>query len=165
MMIKKIILIISLAVVSFATYAGEHGDMQVDCHSAQIHYAHDKVWLNQKLKQSTAQLYILHNISKTSYWLNHDRGNQPMSAGWSSQTHPDHWSAIQINEPKFNITCTEISSAGTKELNCANVLRVCLVTNVQYPNDHVSGNYWVTEDKEKPDFYKAIVARHFSFKN
>lgn len=163
-MIKKIILIMSLTIFSFATFAGEHGDMQVDCRSEQIHYAHDKVWLNQKLTQPTAQLYVLHNIGKTSYWFNHDRGNHPMSAGWSSQTHPDHWSAIKISEPKFNLTCTEISSAGTKELNCAKVLRVCLLTNVQYPKNDSSGNYWVTEDQAKPDFYQAIIARDFRFK-
>lgn len=162
-MIKKIILIITLTLFSSFTYAGEHGDMQVDCHSDQIHYAHNKVWLNEKMTQPSNQLYIIHNLDKTQFWLNHD-SKRPMNAGWSSEISPDHWSAIQLSQAKFNLTCTEITSAGTKELECSKLLRICLVTNVQFPANDQLGSYWITEDQPKADFYQHIVARGLSFK-
>ena len=161
-MIKKIILTTTLSILSLVTYAGEHGDMQVDCRAKQIRFVHDKVWLNQNITRPEAHLYIIHNLDKTHFWLNHD-SEDPMNAGWSSQIGADHWSAIQMSQTKFNLTCTEITSAGTKELDCARLLRVCLVTNVQSPAKDQLSSYWVAEDQTRPDFYKAIVARGFSF--
>ncbi|MSP53530.1 MAG: hypothetical protein EXR81_04690 [Gammaproteobacteria bacterium] len=162
-MIKKIILTITLALFAVA-YAGEHGDMQVDCHSDQIHYAKEKVWLNQKMTQPSAHLYIIHNLDKTQFWLNHE-ALQPMHAGWSSHISSDKWSALKMSEPKFNLNCMKITSAGTQTLDCAKLLRICVVTNVQYPKKDPLSSYWVSEDQPKSAFYKSVIVRGFSFKS
>jgi hypothetical protein len=163
-MIKKIILLSTLTIFSAFAYAGEHGDMQVDCHSDQIHFAQGKVWLNEQLTKPQANMYIIHNIDKKNqFWLNHE-SLRPMHAGWNSQISPDNWSALKLSEPKFNLVCTDITSAGTRELDCSKLLTVCLVTNVKFPKKELVSSYWVSEDKHKDDFYHSIVVRNIIFK-
>lgn len=161
-MIKKIILFITVSLFSVAVIAGEHGDMQVDCHSDQIRFAHDKVWLNDKLTKPVANMYLIHNMDKSQFWMNHE-SLRPMHAGWSSQLSADKWSAIKLSEPKFNLVCTDITSAGTRELDCSKLLSICLVSNVKFPKKEHLSSYWITEDQPKDDFYHSIVVRNISF--
>jgi hypothetical protein len=163
-MIKNTIITIFFTLLSVIAYAGEHGDMQVDCHSDQVHYTHGKIWLNEKMTQPSAHLYIIHNFDKTQFWINHE-DLRPMHAGWSSQISPDHWSALKMSEPKFNLNCMKITSAGTETLDCAKLLRICVVTNVQYPKKDPLNSYWVSEDQPKSTFYKSMIVRGFSFKS
>jgi hypothetical protein len=93
------------------------------------------------------KVYFIHNTSKQTFWLNHETG-QSMSAGWSSQIAPGQWSAILLNTRNFNLTCTQIGSAGVACLNCADLISVCQATNVNTAK--TTGEYWIAENQTYP---------------
>ncbi len=100
-------------------------------------------------------VYLIHNTSSKSFWLNH-LSKRPMNAGWASSIAPDHWSAILVDQPNFTMNCSIISDPQKQTLNCADVAQVCLLATKPIERGN---HYWVAEDQTKAAILPAIQKR------
>jgi len=110
-------------------------------------------------------LYLFHNISDNSFWLNHPLTKDPgASAGWGSEIGAGNWSALAIsNDMKnFAINCSTFGDAGVDYLNCEEVIKSCKIEKAAF-NSGDSGSYWVAEDKPLQDLIEAIKGRGISW--
>ena len=112
------------------------------------------------LKQS---LYLFHNISDKSFWLNHPVTKDPgASAGWGSELNTDNWSAIAMSTENFEINCTILGTGEVKDLDCKEVVKVCKFEKPVF-NTENSGSFWVAENKSLKDLLDAIKSRGISW--
>ena len=120
---------------------------------------------NLVLNESSSKqsLYLFHNISDKSFWLNHPVTKDPgASAGWGSELNTDNWSAIAMNSDKFEINCTILGTGEVKDLNCKEVVKVCKFEKPVF-NTENSGSFWVAEDKPLSNLIDAIKSRGISW--
>ena len=115
-------------------------------------------------KSSSKQsLYLLHNISDKSYWLNHVMSEDPgASAGWGSELDTDNWSAIAMNKENFEMNCITSGSGEVKDLDCKEVVKICKFEKPVF-NSEDSGSFWVAENQPLTDLLDAIKNRGISW--
>lgn len=132
--------------------------LPLGCANTNISFSDNDIILGKGVSKDS-HVYLLYNKSKTKFVLNHVERPGTAAAGWGSEIEPNHWSAIMLTEPNFNMTCTEYDGAFTKILNCADVLKACQL-DPKYNGGFVEqGSYWITEDKPFRDLYPSIRAR------
>lgn len=99
----------------------------------------------------TSMIYVFHNKSLQSLWIDHPVQNPGASAGWSSFLRSEHWSAIVINKKNFAVRCAMIQPGKVVYLDCAHSLTICAPDTVT-THKPLEGNYWLAEDKDWKNF-------------
>jgi len=102
------------------------------------------------------KIYLIHNISAKSIWVDHPSKKQSASAGWASFITPGNWSALLIDKKNFIINCSQIKPGEVVDLNCNNTIAVYL-----YPMPtQKKGTYWLVEDKSYNELLKLLSHKH-----
>ncbi len=153
---KKIILCLSaLPVIAFA-----NTQFAKQCQVSGIKYSHKSVSL---FSQHTAKprLYAIENTSKHPIWLNHQRKQVGMGAGWASELFPNHWSALLVTKRVFGLQCQIAKkSGGMPSVPCKKVLHVCQFGQFDSKNP-MMGGYWVVENVLFPALEPRMRKRGF----
>ncbi len=105
-----------------------------------------------------SHIYLLKNNSTETILIDHvkNNANQGVSAGWSTQLHPAHWSALALDlQKKFAISCSLLKSDKYVPIDCIKSLFIC-TPQVASPQTKPQTNYWVAEDIPSPLFLKAL---------
>ena len=110
-------------------------------------------------KDRPSQVYVVHNISPNSLWLDHPTERKGMSAGWSSYIQPNKWSAIVLNRKDFAISCAVIQPGKVDEEECAKAVKVCHAENMTVTSKR-KGSYWLVEDKTWNELTQALFQPH-----
>lgn len=106
----------------------------------------------------TGSMYLIHNISQKSIWLDHADKRASASAGWSSYLRPGNWAALFLNRKDFTLSCSVISPGKVETLNCAEALSLCEPQSLTLKSNH-KNSYWVVEDKSWDDMIKAFAKK------
>lgn len=110
-------------------------------------------------KKSRVQTYFFQNKSTQGIWIDHPQEKNPgMSAGWASYIRPNNWSALVINKSNFALSCASIQPGKVVYLNCSKVIGVCTPQHIMLTKK-VTGNFWLTEDKDWDSFLRALQRR------
>ena len=131
------------------------------CIEQGLNYSGKNLVLNIDSDQS---LYVFHNMSDKSFWLNHTNTKNPgASAGWASEIGAGNWSALTLSENpgEFVITCSIIGDGSVDYLDCKNVVKACKLADAKFNSDN-SGSYWVTENKSLNGILAGITSRGIS---
>lgn len=139
-------------------------DFPKGCTEQGINYKESDIVLNIG-SESNQSLYLFHNKSDKSFWLNHPLGKDPVaSAGWASEISAGGWSALAISSgmENFALTCSIIGDGGVNYLNCKEVVESCNLENAKF-NSENSGSYWVAENKPLQNLIEAIKGRGVSW--
>lgn len=112
------------------------------------------------IKAQKAKLIFIHNLSQLDLWITHPVSNPSASAGWASRLQQDHWSALAVDKPKFDITCIESRPGHEQQVPCEGVLAVCEWKGVKLPKKD-SGTFWVGEDLPLAELKAAIGGRGY----
>ncbi len=139
-------------------------DFPKGCIEQGINYIENNIVL-KKGSESKQSLYLFHNISDKSFWLNHPVGKDPgASAGWASEIGSGSWSALAISGSmdNFALTCSIIGDRGVKYFNCRDVAKSCIVEDAKF-NSENSGSYWVAENKPLQNLIQAVKDRGVSW--
>jgi len=137
------------------------------CMEEGIKFENNNLVLNEG-SSSKQSLYLFHNISDKSFWLNHPVTKDPgASAGWASNLSPGNWSALTIDGTatdmeNFEITCSIIGDGKVDYLDCKKVIETCRFKDPVF-NSENTGSYWVAEDKPLNSLLEAIKARGISW--
>ena len=151
---KKLLL---LASVFFSVTTFAQAKFPDQCKIMDSQFAQDNLLLVSK--NSTPRLYAITNVGKNPVWLNHEKKNAGMGAGFASQLYPNHWSALLVNEANFPVTCHAQTTKGQMlNVSCQKILRVCEFNNVTITK---SGQYWVVENVMQSELKPRINARGF----
>jgi hypothetical protein len=127
------------------------------CTAESYEFRAQNVILNES--SSKQSLYLLHNVSDKSFWLNHVMSKDPgASAGWASELNAGNWSAITINLEDFEMNCTTLGTGEVKDLNCEEVIKVCKFEKPVF-NSEDSGSFWVAENKSLTNLLDDIKSR------
>lgn len=116
-------------------------------------------------KDTEQSLYLFHNISDKSFWLNHPVTKDPgASAGWASEIGAGNWSALTLsnNNENFVMTCSIIGDGSVDYLDCKNLVKVCKLVEAKF-NSEDSGSYWVAESKSLNSILAGITSRGISW--
>ena len=107
----------------------------------------------------TLNLFLFHNISEDTIYINHEPKNNPgASAGWSTELAAGNWTAISISEKNFAFNCGKMVPGKFELVLCSGELKVCKFTNPVF-NKEKSGSYWVTENKPLDTALEIIKAQ------
>ena len=138
---RTLVLILSLFLSVFAW--GKI--IQLNCKSSQIKYAHQQLILNAAAVKQP-QIYVFENRFNAPILLNHEKYPPGASAGWASKLNPQNASALMLmpDKHKFMMTCSVYDSNRT--LDCAKVLKVCVVKNIPSEKIKTVGDFWVVEN-------------------
>jgi hypothetical protein len=103
------------------------------------------------LNQGT-QIYLIHNVSQQSIWIDHPIKNRSASAGWASFIRPGRWSALNLDKKDFVMSCSQIKPGEIVYLNCEKTISIYV-----YPiPTKKSGTYWLIEDKPYNELLKIL---------
>lgn len=119
--------------------------LPIKCESKYINHQDGKLVLHTVMNYEP-QLVLIHNKTKRELVVNHSRARPSASAGWSSQLHPDSWSALMVTQPKFSLTCAEMRDEKYVLLDCSKVLESCYYTKFQDQESAATGTYWIAEN-------------------
>ena len=151
---KKVLLLIAV-IFSVTTFAQSKFPDQ--CKIMDSQFAQDNLLLVSK--NSTPRIYAITNVGRNPVWLNHEKKNAGMGAGFASQLYPNHWSALLVNETNFPVSCHAQTRKGEMlTVSCQKILRVCEFENVHTIK---SGQYWVVENVMQSELKPRIAARGF----
>lgn len=151
------VVLVSLIVVSAAA---AKSIFPLQCKVSGLQYKNSKVILFAQ-HTTKPRLYAIQNNSKNVVWLSHERGNRGVGAGWDSRLNSQHWSALLMTRPKFDLTChIQKPKSRMKAVPCKQVLRICQFSWL-YSKNPLSGGYWVGENLPLPDLMKRIRERRF----
>ena len=104
-------------------------------------------------------IYLIHNFSKDTIYLNHEPKDNPgASAGWSTELGPGNWTAISINNANFGFTCGKMVPGKFDEVPCKNELKACKFSIAEF-SDKAKGSYWVSENKSLDETLETIKSR------
>ena len=154
-----------LAILSMAIgcRAGNlEGDFPKGCVEEGVKFVEKNLVLSVASEQS---LYVFHNISDKSYWLNHPATKDPgASAGWASEISKGNWSALTVsdNPGEFVMTCSIIGDGSVEYLDCKKVVKSCRLENAKF-NSENSGSYWIAENKSLNSILAGITSRGISW--
>ena len=88
---------------------------------------------------------MIHNLSNTDLWVTHPVSDPGASAGWSSHLQAGRWSALVLNDEKFELSCIESRPGHEQQVSCSTVLAVCQWPATVLPQK-ASGTWWAAED-------------------
>ena len=157
------LLFLAMLSISIGCQASSSGSsFPQGCIEKELQFNGKNIALSIGSKQS---LYLFHNISDKSFWLNHAVGKDPgASAGWASEIAAGNWSAITIsNTPgEFVMNCSEIGDGGVDYLDCRNVVKACRLIDAKFSSEN-SGSYWIAENKSLNSNLAAITSKGISW--
>lgn len=104
---------------------------------------------------------MIHNLSSTDLWVTHPVSEPNMSAGWSSHLQAGNWSALVINDKKFELSCIESRPGHEQQVACSTVLAVCQWPVKALP-DKSAASYWAAEDMQLSPMIAYIARRGFA---
>lgn len=152
LLMKQLLLIVLLFCL---TACSEHRQQTKACQTNQsIHFSGQRLYLSTDNDQH--KIYLLHNTSEQTFWLNHESGHS-MSAGWGSQIKPGMWSAILLRTKRFNITCSQFSNGKTKILDCSKLIKACQMTNADLRK--ADAEYWLAENQDYSTLKNQLTKR------
>lgn len=144
----KGILLFCVSTISFAAN-------EFSCTPVEVKSENKNIILPGPDQARTTKIYFIQNVSKQSLWLDHPNEGRSASAGWSSYSRPNRWSAILLNRKNFAISCAVINPGKVDYQNCAKVINVCMPKDFTYESKR-KGSFWLVEDKSKDDLLKAL---------
>lgn len=110
---------------------------------------------------ASPRLYAIHNMTRDTIWLTHERKHPSASAGWSSELASDRWSAILVTGRKFDLQCNIQTKAGKMMMMpCRRVISACQYSDFDSKNP-IGGGYWVAENLTYPELSAHIAKRGF----
>lgn len=117
-----------------------------------------------QLQVKKPALVVLHSRSDAVLWLTHPIKDPGASAGWTSELHTDHWSALFLTPQKnsFNVACIKSIPGHEQRTPCAEVLRICTLPTDVVPQN-VDGAFWVVENSTKDMLIPDLVQRGFKW--
>lgn len=118
--------------------------------------------LNLKLPKLPA-LIMLHNLSNSNLWLTHQDLDAAAHAGWTTQLHAGHWSALNLNTSNFELSCVESKPGHEQQLPCTELIAVCHWPHAKMP-ENSKGSYWAGENMELSELIAYIARRGFILK-
>ena len=163
MRLATILLLLTLVPISIGCQADNTGsNFPEGCVEQGLQFKGKNLVLNIDSEQS---LYLFHNISDKSFWLNHPVTNDPgASAGWASEVDAGNWSALTIssNRRNFVMTCSIIGDGSVDYQDCKEVVKACRLVDAKF-NSENSGSYWVAENKSLNGILAGITSRGISW--
>ena len=110
-----------------------------------VSFANNNLTLKTKARSN---VYLLHNTSAQSFWIDHPIKNPSASAGWSSQIDPGHYSVLMLAmSPKgFALSCTQLARGKVNTLSCKKVLSVSPLKIYSMPKGFYHGSFWLVEN-------------------
>lgn len=117
----------------------------------------NSVMLKAKKK---SKLIFIHNLSSTDLWLTHPVNEPSASAGWTSRIQADHWSALAVNQPTFEVTCIESRPGHEQQVPCEGAIAVCQWKGATIPAKD-EGTFWAGEDLPLAELTAVIGGRGF----
>lgn len=112
------------------------------------------------LPAAKSTVTLVHNLSKTDIWITHPVSDPSASAGWSSHLQAGNWSALTIDDKKFELSCIESRPGHEQQVACSTVLAVCQWSASHLP-ENASGSFWVAEDMSLSPMIAYIKRRGF----
>ncbi len=98
-----------------------------------------------ELPAAKSVVTMIHNLSDADLWVTHPVAEPNASAGWSSHLQAGNWSALVLNNEKFELSCIESRPGHEQQVACSTVVAVCQWTATSLP-EKASGTYWAAED-------------------
>lgn len=104
-------------------------------------------------------LYLIHNTSEDTIYMNHEVKNDPgAQAGWSTELGPGNWTAFSLDKVNFNFTCGKMVPGKFDQVSCGDELSACKFTNAEFSKS-AKGSYWVSENKTLEETLATIKSR------
>lgn len=155
----KIFILLCGILLAVSGFASAPQSLMLGCDKTGIAMTQKQILFSAKA--GGQRLYIIHNISKNTVWLDHVAAHPAASAGWGSKLEAGHWSALALDKKQFGLICERLpQNGGIKKLVCGDVITVCSVKNAQFPKDS-TGSFWVSENKaDLPTLLHQITLRH-----
>ena len=88
---------------------------------------------------------LIHNLSSTDLWVTHPVSDPGAGADWSSHLQAGNWSALVLNDEKFELSCIESRPGHEQQVSCSSVLAVCQWPATDLPQK-ASDTWWAAED-------------------
>ena len=107
---------------------------------------------------SKATVFLIHNLSNTAVWLIHPIKDASASAGWNSLLQSDKWSALILNQDKFELTCIESKPGHEQQVACENLISICQCPDIKVPESE-NITYWAGENKNLSSLVSYIGGR------
>lgn len=127
----------------------------ISCTQLALTSQNKEITLPGSPQPKTSVIYLFHNKSPQSLWIDHPVNNPGASAGWSSYLRPGNWSAIALNKKNFALRCAMIQPGKVVYLDCARTLAVCAPEKMTLAKP-LEGNYWLAEDKDWEHFISTL---------
>ena len=109
---------------------------------------------------SKSTVTMIHNLSNTDLWVTHPVSDPGATAGWSSHLQAGNWSALVLNDEKFELSCIESRPGHEQQVSCSTVLAVCQWPATSLPQK-TSGTSWAAEDMALSPLIAYIKRRGF----
>lgn len=97
------------------------------------------------LPAAKSMVTMMHNLSGSDLWITHPVSEPNTSAGWSSHLQAGNWSALVVNNEKFELSCIESRPGHEQQVPCSTVLAVCQWTAASLP-EQGPNTVWAGED-------------------
>ncbi|MFA5960535.1 MAG: hypothetical protein WC785_08455 [Tatlockia sp.] len=105
-------------------------------------------------------LMMIHNLSSSDLWITHPVSEPSASAGWSSRIQAGRWSALALDQDKFELSCIESKPGHEQQVPCSGVIAVCSWSNVTLPAQ-ASNTYWAGENMKLTPLLEHLGRRGF----
>lgn len=148
------------ALITAAGCQAGSGDakMPEGCADTSLGFSGKELILNQGT-EGALNLYLIHNVSKDTIYLNHEPKDNPgASAGWSTELAPGNWAAISVDKVSFGFTCGKMVPGKFDEVPCKDEISACKFSSAQF-SDQAKGSYWVSENKSLQETLGTIKSR------
>lgn len=157
----KITLVLFGLLLPVVSFAASQTQLPLQCKNNNYRFQQDQLILSTQ--DSAQHLFLLHNRSTKSIFVNHEKIPPSASAGWASQLDPTHWSAMATQQKDFAISCSSTESGHFAKLSCRSVLTACVIPNAAFPKNLQNMAFWVAENKERKTIIPAVKKRRIYF--
>lgn len=113
-----------------------------------------------QLETEGPALVMIHNLSTSDLWITHPVSEPSASAGWSSRLSAGNWSALTLDEKKFELSCIESRPGHEQQIPCEGMISVCKWQKVKLP-EQSKGTYWAGEDQSLSALLDYLGGRGF----
>ena len=110
------------------------------------------------LNATKPTVMFVHNLSNSALWIIHPTKEANSSAGWNSLLQSDKWSALVLNQQKFELICIESKPGHEQQVACENLLAVCQCADIKVPEQD-NATYWAGENKNLTNLVSHIGGR------
>ena len=149
----KCLLLSCLLLLNFPAFAEE--DFPVGCQPIAVKDSTIMLKTNKP-----PALVLIHNITSTEHWVTYPVADASASAGWSSKLQGGNWSALNLQDESFELTCVESNPGHEQQVPCSGILSVCIWEGVKPPNGE-AGTYWAGEDSTLSALKASVGGRGF----